>query len=429
MNWTIEIIAVDIALSAHTGHVNTIPGTSTRTTSQPRGRSHPPPGTKIMTGKKRQISNGQDTTSPQKRQRYDISPSLEAPTAQYGQVDFFACPFYVRNPLVFFECRPRHRNSTPEPKLKTRSKPNDKPTYESTADGPAGNPTDGTPNVQLQGGQRERRENMNMFSATRSDALTLHLDRKHKAADLYCSRCGLQFGGDDQQRKFEEHCRADNSVCQPSTSQETIGISEAEMKQIKRAGKDAPAYQRWMNTWHILFGKTAVLRLKSAPRAIPGRGFGDIKEWLQFFGRFPPETFFEELQNDIEASIRRTVPVPSITPPSASYGPTSEDSAPPPTGLMPVSQGFQQPNLSGYAGPATAPPDAPRKCIDADDSTVSVSVSNIDPQLLHEPATTLSLIRAMHGPDTDSAQDPTHELNPALSSESYPEFFFSMDDG
>jgi len=413
-----------------------------------RGRHHSPGlaathGDRTMAGKKRQTSNGLDTTSPQKRQRHEISPRLEAPTAQYGQVDFFACPFYVRNPLVFFECRPRHRNSTPEPKLKTGSKLNDKPTYESTTDGPAGNPTDGTPNVQRQGRQRERRENMNMFSATRSDALALHLDRKHKAADLYCSRCGLQFGGDDQQRKFEEHCRADNSVCQPNMSHETMGISEAEMEQIKKPEKGASAYQRWMNTWHILFGKTAVLHLKSAPRAIPGRGLGDIMDWLQSFGRSLPETIiypilecrrlaFEELHKDIEASIRRTVPVPSITPPSASHGPTSEDSAPPPTGPMLVSQGFQQPNLYGYPGPAAAPPDAPRKCIDADDSTVSVvQPGNINPQLLHGPvsaATTLSLIRAMHGPDTDSAQDLTHELDAAQFSESYSELF-SMDDG
>ncbi|KAK0648444.1 hypothetical protein B0T16DRAFT_455922 [Cercophora newfieldiana] len=250
------------------------------------------------------------------------SPKRQCPDDMI-EFKFFACPFFVRNPLVFFECRPRHR--------KPAERAKDKPTN--------------APNTDK---DQERRENTNMFQRDRLSDLVQHIKLKHKAGSLFCPRCRVQFEGDNQQSKFEKHCRDDGSECAKDTSMDKVEISDAEMQQIKETGgKGVSPDQRWKQIWHILFGGKADprLRLASAPRAIPGTGLRDIKDWIRSFAEPPlgakdcPICCFpgcrhaavDEMCQDIIASVKRSVPnVPTSAPHQATSGldPTSGDMAP-----------------------------------------------------------------------------------------------------
>lgn len=188
-----------------------------------------------MAGIKRSASFERDTAEPSKRPCPENSSSGKA-----GEGKCLACPFYVKNPFKYFECRPR------EPS-KTRSS--------------------------------------NMFKPDRLADLTQHFGRTHTATSLRCSTCGMEFEGKNQQGNFEKHCRQAGAACQ-RTAYVEAGVSLYEMEQIKNLVKGASPKDRWNKIWHILFGKEAQPpRLKSAPWAIPGNGLVDAIDWIQSFSR------------------------------------------------------------------------------------------------------------------------------------------------
>jgi len=238
-------------------------------------------------------------------------------------------------------------------------------------------PTDQPTNKITTEGNPERREKTNMSPRSRLANLTQHIKREHKESPrLFCSRCRMQFEGDDQQRKFEEHHRGPESRCQPNTSAGPVSVivtvSEVGFQQIINTRKRGVSPdERWMEIWRILFGGNTKYRLKSAPQAIAGNGLVDIIDWIQSFGepRTNPDdyqslylhgccrTVVEEMCSDVTASVQRTVPeVPVSTPSlSAALGPTPAFRTTLLTGPMPKHGSFQPPQSHEHAGSLTNP--------------------------------------------------------------------------